>query len=108
MHGWKLIVVLLVCSVAIVGSIAPASAEETAELTIDLSTDESFVPPSGTRPLESEPFISRSRVTVATIDHATVRRERQSLDISGHYSRPDVTKLYVNRERLSTVQLSDE
>ena len=55
-----------------------------------------------------EPLPPEETVTVATIDHAMVRRERQSLDISGHYSRPDVTKLHVNRERLSTVQLSDE
>ena len=55
-----------------------------------------------------EPLPAEEVVTVATIDHEIVRRERHSLDISGHYSRPDVTKLHVNRERLSTVRLSDE
>ncbi|MDJ0919148.1 MAG: carbon-nitrogen hydrolase family protein [Woeseiaceae bacterium] len=55
-----------------------------------------------------EPLPAEEIVTVATIDHAMVRRERHSLDITGHYSRADVTKLYVNRERLSTVKLSDE
>jgi nitrilase len=32
-----------------------------------------------------------------------VWEERQNFDPAGHYSRPDVTKLIVNRERQSTV-----
>jgi nitrilase len=55
-----------------------------------------------------EPLPAEEIVTVATVDHAMVRRERQSLDISGHYSRPDVTRLEVNRERQTTVKFSDD
>ena len=35
---------------------------------------------------------------VTTIDHRRVLEERQNFDPSGHYSRPDVTRLEVNRK----------
>ncbi|MCB9082290.1 MAG: carbon-nitrogen hydrolase family protein [Lewinellaceae bacterium] len=44
---------------------------------------------------------------IAIIDHARVREERQNFDPVGHYSRPDVTRLQVNRERQATVSFSD-
>ena len=50
-----------------------------------------------------EPVLGEEALLVATIDHAAVRRERQNLDVAGHYSRPDVTRLTVNRARQSTV-----
>jgi len=36
-----------------------------------------------------------------------VARERQNFDPAGHYSRPDVTRLKVNRKRQKTVRFSD-
>ncbi|MEM1173369.1 MAG: carbon-nitrogen hydrolase family protein [Pseudomonadota bacterium] len=54
-----------------------------------------------------EPISDIECVRTVTIDHAAVRRERQNLDVSGHYSRPDVTRLHVNRERQATVDLED-
>jgi len=39
----------------------------------------------------------------AEIDHAKVREERQKFDLAGHYARPDVTQLIVDRTRQSTV-----
>jgi nitrilase len=36
-----------------------------------------------------------------------IYEERQNFDPAGHYSRPDVTKLVVNRERQSTVAFED-
>ena len=42
-----------------------------------------------------------------TLDFNRVYEERQNFDPAGHYSRPDVTKLIVNRERQSTVTFKD-
>lgn len=44
----------------------------------------------------------------AQLDPAFVRRERQNFDPSGHYSRPDVTRLVVNRTRQSLISFEDE
>jgi nitrilase len=43
------------------------------------------------------------KLIIAILDHQRVREERQSFDPAGHYSRPDVTRLIVDRERQSTV-----
>ncbi len=53
------------------------------------------------------PVEGRVGLITAQIDHRKVRRERQNFDPSGHYSRPDVTRLVVNRERRGTVDLRD-
>jgi len=44
----------------------------------------------------------------AEIDHHRVLEERQNLDPSGHYSRPDVTRLLVDRRRQSIVSFDSE
>jgi nitrilase len=44
---------------------------------------------------------------VTTIDCRRVLEERHNFDPSGHYSRPDITKLEVNRKRQKIVELSD-
>ncbi len=48
-----------------------------------------------------EPILEKEGVFVHEIELNAIFRERQNFDISGHYSRPDVTKLMVNRERQS-------
>ncbi len=53
------------------------------------------------------PVVGEECVRVGSIDHAMVRRERQNFDPSGHYARPDVLRLSVNRERQSAVELKD-
>lgn len=55
-----------------------------------------------------EPQVGEEGLYTAVIDHARVREERQNFDPVGHYSRPDVTKLTVDRRRQSTVEFIDE
>ena len=55
-----------------------------------------------------EPAIEKEILLVAAIEHHRVRRERQNFDPAGHYSRPDVTRLEVNRSRQSTIDLVDQ
>ena len=53
-----------------------------------------------------EPF-EGEKLKIAEINHKNVLKERQNFDPVGHYSRPDVTRLEVNRERQSTVHFKD-
>ncbi|MEM7281978.1 MAG: carbon-nitrogen hydrolase family protein [Pseudomonadota bacterium] len=55
-----------------------------------------------------EPVSGKETVVIAEIDHQRVREERQNFDPSGHYSRPDVFSLHVNRERQGIAKFSDE
>ncbi|PCJ46435.1 MAG: carbon-nitrogen hydrolase [Gammaproteobacteria bacterium] len=55
-----------------------------------------------------EPQTGQEGLYTAIIDHEKVRQERQNFDPSGHYSRPDVTKLVVDRRRQSTVEFIDK
>lgn len=50
-----------------------------------------------------EPIVDKEGLIYQTLDFNRVYEERQNFDPVGHYSRPDVTKLSVNRERQSTV-----
>ena len=54
------------------------------------------------------PVVDQECLLVATLDRNQVRRERQNFDVTGHYSRPDVTRLVVNRQRQSLVQFEGE
>ena len=53
------------------------------------------------------PVINKEGLIIETLDFNRVLEERQNFDVVGHYSRPDVTKLNVNRERQSTVSYDD-
>lgn len=44
---------------------------------------------------------------VADIDLASVREERQNFDVVGHYSRPDVFQVRVNRQRQAAATFLD-
>lgn len=53
------------------------------------------------------PVLHKEGLIYHTLDFNRVYEERQNFDVVGHYSRPDVTKLMVNRERQSTVEFKD-
>lgn len=53
------------------------------------------------------PIINKEGLIIETLDFNRVLEERQNFDPVGHYARPDVTKLTVNRERQSTVDYID-
>ncbi|CAF2046984.1 unnamed protein product [Rotaria magnacalcarata] len=62
--------------------------------------------PDGTWLIEPT-TIGEEALLVTTLDHRRVREERQNFDPSGHYSRPDILKLTVNRERQSVVTFKE-
>lgn len=52
-----------------------------------------------------EPVVGEERMLVGALDHRRVRAERQNFDPAGHYARPDVTRLIVNRKRQSILAI---
>ncbi|MDN3641592.1 carbon-nitrogen hydrolase family protein [Lutimonas halocynthiae] len=54
-----------------------------------------------------EPQIGKEGLIIQDIDFNRVLEERQNFDVVGHYSRPDVTRLTVNRERQSILDIED-
>jgi len=53
------------------------------------------------------PVLNEAGNIYHTLDFNRIYEERQNFDPVGHYSRPDVTKLVVNRQRQSTVEIHD-
>ena len=62
--------------------------------------------PDGSWVLAPEPGVEKIRY--AELDASLVREERQNFDPAGHYSRPDVTRLVVNRQRQSIAEFVDD
>jgi nitrilase len=52
-----------------------------------------------------EPQVGEEGLFFADLSIEAVARERQNFDPAGHYSRPDVTRLKVNRKRQKTLKL---
>jgi nitrilase len=55
----------------------------------------------------TQPVLNKEGNIYATLDFNRVLEERQNFDPVGHYSRPDVTQLQVNRSRQSTIKIDE-
>lgn len=55
-----------------------------------------------------EPVVGKEGLIQVELDVNRVYEERQNFDPSGHYSRPDVTRLLVNRQRQSVLGYQSE
>ena len=55
-----------------------------------------------------EPDSETDGLIYCTLDHSSVRGERQNFDAVGHYSRPDVLKLSINPQRQSSVSIETD
>jgi nitrilase len=54
-----------------------------------------------------EPVVGEEKLILANLNHRRVREERQNFDPAGHYARPDVLQLKVNRQRQSILRLEE-
>ncbi|PKH49644.1 carbon-nitrogen hydrolase [Tenacibaculum sp. Bg11-29] len=51
------------------------------------------------------PVTGKEDLIITTIDFQKILEERHNFDPSGHYSRPDITKLTLNKERQSVIEI---
>lgn len=63
--------------------------------------------PDGEWVIDPHQNVGEETLKLGVIDHQKVREERQNFDPAGHYSRPDVTKLVLNRSRQSVIEIEE-
>ena len=94
-------------TVAAVRAVGAAAGQ--GESTTDLAWDgHALIYENGNRLAESDRFCAEEQLIVADIDLARVREERQNFDPTGHYGRPDIFDLRVDRRRLAVADLSED
>ncbi|MCL4117697.1 UNVERIFIED_CONTAM: hypothetical protein GTU68_058130 [Idotea baltica] len=54
-----------------------------------------------------KPIVNKEGIFTAELEFNRILEERQNFDPAGHYSRPDITKLILNRERQSTLEIEE-
>jgi nitrilase len=55
-----------------------------------------------------EPVVGREELIVVDLDHRKVLEERHTFDPSGHYARPDVLRLVLDRKRQRVLEEGKE
>jgi nitrilase len=55
-----------------------------------------------------EPVVEREQILYAEVDPAAMRGPRFQLDVAGHYGRPDIFQLVVQRQSLAMVHIEDQ
>jgi nitrilase len=58
--------------------------------------------------IEAGPLRREKGVLYGEIEHEAAARSRRTLDVTGHYSRPDIFQLHVTRAAMPPVQFRDE
>lgn len=104
-RSWVVSVSGLMPSQAIAGSLPQADALRSAAPEWLADGGSCVAGPDGQWVLE--PRTECEFLECVELDLATVYRERQNFDPAGHYSRPDVTRLQVDRRRQSTARFEN-
>ena len=55
-----------------------------------------------------EPVVGKEKLIVADLDHALVAQERHNFDPAGHYARPEILRLTVDRRRQVAAEFIDD
>lgn len=54
-----------------------------------------------------QPQVGEEGLFIAELNHEKVREERHNFDPTGHYSRPDITRLVLNRQRQNILDIEE-